>query len=118
MKKRIIGTFIASLLAAHVLSANAVEGGGVSSIDVSRLNEGEKKELLRDILKQGNPLRLTNFKTKQVEVIEDPYSLTKERALDYLPEIPEIIEIFHIYAEDNPPYAALIKSYGDLQKML
>lgn len=118
MKIKVMGVLIASVFAAHVLTANAVEGGGASSIDVSKLNEGEKKELLRDVLKRGSPLKLTNFKTKKVEVIEDPYSLTKEQALDYLPEIPEIIEIFQIYAQDNPPYAALIKSYGDLQKML
>lgn len=89
-----------------------------TALSAESLNGSEKKEVLREVLKSGRPLRLTNLKTNQVEVIEDPYMMTKQDALKYLPDVPEIVEIFNIYADDVPPYAALIKTYGDLQKML
>jgi hypothetical protein len=99
---------------AEQLSESVTSG----KLKVENLNPEEKKEVLREVLKSGKQLKLTNFVTKQVEVIEDPYGMTREDALKYLPQIPEIVQIFDIYAQDNPPYAALIKSYGDLQKML
>lgn len=88
------------------------------ALNINNLSSGEKQELLREVLKSGNQLKLNNLKTNKIDTIEDPYSMTKDDALMYLPDVPEIVEMFNIYALDNPPYAALIKTYGELQKLL
>ncbi|MFK4132172.1 hypothetical protein ACI2KR_07715 [Pseudomonas luteola] len=89
-----------------------------SDVMVSSMTEDQKKRKLAEVLRGGRPLTLHNFVSGQSETISDPLALSKEKAKEYLPPIDEIQSIFDIYAQDNPAYAALIKTFTDIQESL
>jgi hypothetical protein len=107
------------LMACSVLCVSVFTqiGAHAESADVSQsgLTQAQKVEKVREVFKAGKPLEMYNFVSKQREVIADPLVLTKEKAKEFLPPIPEIQQIFDIYAAEHPAYASLIQSYTDLQ---
>jgi hypothetical protein len=106
------------LFAALFQMMAGAEDLGATQTAVKSMSESQKVEKVREVLKGGGHLEMYNFVSKQKEVIGDPMSLTKQKAKEFLPPIEEVQKIFDIYAEDHPAYAALIKSYTDLQESL
>lgn len=96
-----------------------LSGGKVlNAANVNSLSEQERQEAVRQIFKAGKPFVLYNFSTKKKEVIDDPVGLSKEKAKEYLPPIPEVESMFDIYAEQGPAYSALLNTYAEYQKTL
>lgn len=81
-------------------------------------SDAEKKERVAQVFRGGKHLEMYNFVSKEKEVIADPMTLTKEKAKEFLPPIQEIQQIFDIYAQDHPAYAALISAYTDLKNSI
>ena len=94
------------------------DGQVLTAESVKNLTEDQKKEKLREIFKAGRPFTLYNFTTSQKETIDDPMGLPKDKAREFVPPIPEVLEIFDVYASEGPAYAALLNTYADYQKML
>lgn len=94
------------------------DGQVLTAESVKNLSDDQKREKLREIFKAGRPFTLYNFTTNQKETIEDPMGLPKEKAREFVPPIPEVQEIFDVYASEGPAYAALLNTYADYQKML
>lgn len=61
-------------------------------------------------------LKLYNFKTKNMEKIENPMELTEEKALEYLPPLEVAIKIFdrHMEKEGTLPIEAVLYTTVDL----
>lgn len=96
MKFKTFGLLAMTLAMSSVVTAETAPSDNSRSEFVEDINGSKEaeKEAMRVIANSGSALKLYNFATGEVDIIDKVGDLTPEEGADYIPNVEELVDIY------------------------